>query len=184
MKELLNAHTTPKTVIMTVNAGSIPADHWVQDINVGGGRIIGEACHFIDLMRFLVGHSITGYQSMMMGDAPGIDIRNDKVTINLSFADGSFGSIHYLANGGSSFPKERVEVFCDNAVLQMDNYRILKGYGWKGFKKMKLIRQDKGQQACARAFIKSIRDGLESPIPYSEIMESSRVSIEIANSLG
>jgi len=183
MKELLNAHRSPKTIIMTVNAGSIPAEHWVQDLNVGGGRIIGEACHFIDLMRFLVGSSITEHKAMMMGDVPGIEVRNDKVTINLSFADGSFGAIHYLANGGSAFPKERVEVFCDDAVLQMDNYRILRGFGWKGFNKMKLIRQDKGQQACATAFIESIRDGQLSPIPYDEIMESSRISIEIANEL-
>lgn len=183
MKELLDAHRTPKTIIMTVNAGSIPAEHWVQDINVGGGRIIGEACHFIDLMRFLIGYSITGHQSMMMGDTPGIEVRSDKITINLSFADGSFGAIHYLANGGAAFPKERVEVFCDDAVLQMDNYRVLKGYGWKGFNKMKLLRQDKGQQACATAFIESIRDGLDSPIPYDEVMESSRVSIEIVNEL-
>ncbi len=183
MKELLNAHRTPKSIVMTVNAGSIPAEHWVQDLNVGGGRIIGEACHFIDLMRFLIGFPILQYQSMMMGDAPGVEIRSDKITINLSFSDGSFGTIHYLANGGSAFPKERVEVFCDDAVLQMDNYRVLKGYGWKGFNKMKLLRQDKGQQACASSFLKSISNGLKSPIPYDEIMESSRISIEIANEL-
>ena len=183
MKELLNTHRTSKTIIITVNAGSIPSEHWVQDLNVGGGRIIGEACHFIDLMRFLIGSPIAEHKSMMIGDAPGIEVRNDKVTINLSFVDGSFGSIHYLANGGSAFPKERVEVFCDDAVLQMDNYRILKGYGWKGFNKMKLMRQDKGQQACVTAFIESIRDGLGSPIPYDEVIESSRVSIEIANEL-
>ena len=183
MKQLLDVHRTPKTIIMTVNAGSIPAEHWVQDLKVGGGRIIGEACHFIDLMRFLTGSLITEFQSMMMGDVPGVEVRSDKVTINLSFADGSFGAIHYLANGGSAFPKERVEVFCDDAVLQMDNYRVLKGYGWKGFNKMKLLRQDKGQQACARAFIESIRDGLESPIPYDEVMESSRISIEIVNKI-
>lgn len=183
MKNLLDIHRTPKTVIMTVNAGSIPAEHWVQDINVGGGRIIGEACHFIDLMRFLVGFPINTHQSMMMGDAPGVEVRNDKVTINLSFEDGSFGAIHYLANGGSAFPKERIEVFCDDAVLQMDNYRVLKGYGWKGFNKMKLMRQDKGQQACARAFIEAVRDGVDTPIPYDEVMESSRIAIEIANQL-
>jgi predicted dehydrogenase len=119
----------------------------------------------------------------MMGNTPGVEIREDKASITLSFEDGSFGTIHYLANGGSEFPKERIEVFCDNAVLQMDNYRVLTGYGWSGFKKMKLFKQDKGQMACAKAFIKSIADGKESPIPYDEVMESSRVSIEIANLL-
>ena len=183
MKELLVVHRTPKIIIMTINAGFIPAEHWVQDLNVGGGRVIGEACHFIDLMRFLIGSSITGHQSMILGDVPGAQIRSDKITINLSFVDGSFGTIHYLANGGSAFPKERVEVFCDDAVLQMDNYRILKGYGWKGFNKMKLMRQDKGQKACAAAFIEAIRDGFDSPIPYNEIIETSRVSIEIASEL-
>ena len=77
----------------------------------------------------------------------------------------------------------RVEVFCDDAVLQMDNYRVLTGYSWPGFKKIRLFKQDKGQKACARAFVDSISNGTESPIPYEEVMESSRVSIEIANLL-
>jgi predicted dehydrogenase len=119
----------------------------------------------------------------MMGNVPGLEVREDKASITLSFEDGSFGTIHYLANGGSVFPKERVEVFCDDAVLQMDNYRVLIGYGWSGFKKMKLFKQDKGQKACAKAFIESIVNGKESPISYEEVMESSRLSIEVANSL-
>jgi predicted dehydrogenase/threonine dehydrogenase-like Zn-dependent dehydrogenase len=183
MQELLDSHRSPKAIIMTINAGAIPGDHWVQDPHIGGGRIVGEGCHFIDLMRHLVGHSIVDFRVMMMGDAPGVEVRDDKVSITLAFADGSFGTIHYLANGGSAFPKERIEVFCDNAVLQMDNYRVLTGYGWPGFKKMKLLRQDKGQQACAKAFIDAVREGKEAPIPYAEVMESSRVSIEVANAL-
>jgi len=183
MKELLSSHRSPKSIIMTVNAGAIPAEHWVQDVLIGGGRIIGEGCHFIDLMRHLVGHKITNFQAIMMGNVPGVEIREDKASITLSFEDGSFGTIHYLANGNSAFPKERIEVFCDNAVLQMDNYRILTGYGWPGFKKMKLFKQDKGQKACAKVFIESIANGEESPISYEEVMESSRVSIEVANLL-
>lgn len=183
MKKLLEAKREPKSFIITVNAGAIPADHWTQDAAVGGGRIIGEGCHFIDLMRFLVGHPITGHQAMMIGNAPGIDIRDDKVSITLTFADGSFGTIHYLSNGGKAFPKERVEVFCGDAVLQMDNYRTLRGYGWAGFNKMSLWKQDKGQYACAEAFLAAIRNGKPAPIPYEEVMESSRVSIEIAHSL-
>jgi predicted dehydrogenase/threonine dehydrogenase-like Zn-dependent dehydrogenase len=183
MKSLLESKREPKVVVMTVNAGAIPGEHWTQDPEVGGGRIVGEGCHFIDLMRFLVGYSITGHQAMMMGDVPGVEIRDDKVSINLSFADGSFGTIHYLANGGKAFPKERIEVFCGDAVLQMDNYRVLKGYGWQGFKKMKLFKQDKGQVACAKAFVEAIKNGQPSPIPYEEVMESSRVSIEVAESL-
>jgi len=183
MKELLRSHRSPKSIIMTVNAGAIPGEHWVQDNLVGGGRIIGEGCHFIDLMRYLVGHKITSFQATMMGNVPGVEVREDKASITLSFEDGSFGTIHYLANGGSAFPKERIEVFCDDAVLQMDNYRVLTGYGWTGFKKMKLFKQDKGQKACAKAFIESIVNGKESPISYEEVMESSKVSIEVANLL-
>jgi predicted dehydrogenase/threonine dehydrogenase-like Zn-dependent dehydrogenase len=183
MKSLLEVNLEPKSIIITVNAGAIPGDHWTQDHEVGGGRIIGEGCHFIDLMRFLVGHTITGHHAMMIGDAPRVEVRDDKVSINLSFADGSFGSIHYLANGGKAFPKERIEVFCGDAVLQMDNYRILKGYGWPGFKKMKLFKQDKGQFACVRAFLNAVREGNPSPIPYEEVMESTMVSIEVAESL-
>lgn len=183
MKSLLVSKREPKVIIMTINAGAIPKEHWTQDPEAGGGRIVGEGCHFIDLMRFLVGHAIIDYQATMMGNVAGVEIRDDKVSINLSFADGSFGSIHYLANGGKAFPKERVEVFCGDAVLQMNNYRELKGYGWPGFNKMKLFKQDKGQKACAKAFVDSILSGLPCPIPYSEVMESSRVSIEIAESL-
>jgi len=183
VKSLLEVKREPKVIVMTVNAGVIPAEHWTQDPEVGGGRIIGEGCHFIDLMRFLIGSSITGHNAMMIGDVPGIDVRDDKVSINISFADGSFGTIHYLANGGKSFPKERIEVFCGDAVLQMDNYRVLRGYGWRGFKKMKLFKQDKGQVACASAFVEAIKKGKPSPISYEEVMESSRVSIEVAESL-
>jgi len=183
MKTLLESKREPKAVVMTVNAGAIPGEHWTQDPEVGGGRIIGEGCHFIDLMRFLVGHSITGHQAMMIGDAPGVEVRDDKVSINLSFADGSFGTIHYLANGGKAFPKERIDVFCGDAVLQMDNYRVLTGFGWPGFKKMKLMKQDKGQIACAKAFVDAVKSGNPSPIPYEEVMESSRISIEVAESL-
>ena len=182
MKELLNSHRSPKSIIITVNAGAIPGEHWVHSL-IGGGRIIGEGCHFIDLMRHLIGHKINGFTATMIGNVPGVEVREDKASITLSFEDGSFGTIHYLANGGSKFPKERVEVFCDDSVLQMDNYRVLTGYGWSGFKKMKLFKQDKGQKACAKAFIESIVNGKESPISYEEVMESSRVSIEVAESL-
>jgi predicted dehydrogenase/threonine dehydrogenase-like Zn-dependent dehydrogenase len=183
MKELLISHRSPKSIIMTVNAGAISSEHWVQNSLIGGGRVIGEGCHFIDLMRHLIGYKILSFSATKIGNVPGIDVRDDKVVITLSFQDGSFGTIHYLANGGSVFPKERIEVFCDNAVLQMDNYRVLKGYGWSGFKKMKLFRQDKGQKACAKAFIQSIIKGKKSPISFEEVMETSRVSIEVANSL-
>ncbi len=105
MKALLQAVKEPKSFIMTMNAGAIPANHWTQDNAVGGGRIIGEACHFIDLMRFLVGSPIVSIQARRMGDAPGMVITEDKASITLGFEDGSFGTILYLANGAASFPQ-------------------------------------------------------------------------------
>lgn len=175
MHTLLSSVSGPKSFIMTVNAGDIPANHWTQDPQVGGGRIIGEACHFIDLLRFLAGDSIEVSSVQRMDSATG-----DTVSIQLGFADGSIGTVHYFANGSKSFSKERLEVFAAGRILQLDNFRTLKGYNWPGFKKMNLIRQDKGQKNCAAAFIKAVREGGPSPIPFDELMEVSRVTIELA----
>lgn len=178
MKALLAAVNEPKSFIMTMNAGAIPAEHWTQDNEAGGGRIIGEACHFIDLMRFLAGSEIVSVQARRMGDSGDGAITEDKAAITLGFADGSFGTIFYLANGAASFPKERVEVFAAGRVLQLDNFRKLKGYGWPSFKKMNLWKQDKGQNACAAAFLAAIESGGETPISAEEIFEVARVTIE------
>lgn len=182
IKKLLAPVKEPISVIMTMNAGAIPSDHWTQDNRVGGGRIIGEACHFIDLMRYLSGSEIVSVQARRMGDTPGVAVVEDKATITLGFADGSFGTIFYLANGSLSFPKERIEVFAAGGVLQLDNFRKLKGFGWKGFKKMNLWKQDKGQKACAAAFLESIKTGVPA-IPSGEIFEVARVSLEVAQLL-
>lgn len=183
MKQLLVPIRQPKSFILTMNAGEIPADHWTQDIAVGGGRIIGEACHYIDLMRFLVGSEITGFTATKMGDVAGVEITEDKASITLTFADGSFGTILYFANGGKAFPKERIEVFASNAALQLDNFKTLRSYDWPGFKTKRLFNQDKGQKACAQAFVKAINEGKITPIPANEIFEVSRVSIQVAESL-
>ena len=177
-KKLLQKTINPKSFIMTVNAGQIPKDNWVHDKKIGGGRIIGEACHFVDLMRFFVGEPIKSFQVMNIGN-DGQMVVNDKVAITLSFQDGSFGTINYLANGGSSFPKERIEIFCDNSVLQIDNWIKMKGYNWPGFKKSNLWSQDKGQNLCVKKFVDSINSGDESPIPLDEILEVSKTIIKI-----
>lgn len=183
MKELLNKKAAPKTFIMTMNAGDIPADHWTQDPEVGGGRIIGEACHYIDLMRFLSGSKIKSFNAVKMGENNFVEVTEDKAIITLTFEDGSVGTIQYFANGGKSFPKERIEVFCDDAVLQLDNFRKLTGYGWQGFSKMNLWSQDKGQSTCSKAFMDAVKQGGQSPIPQDEIFEVARVSVDIAEQL-
>ena len=107
-------------------------------------------------------------------------LTRDTVTLQLSFLDGSIGTIHYFANGCKAFPKERLEVFADGRVLQLDNYRKMTGFGWPGFRSMNLWRQDKGQKACAMAFVEAVEQGGSSPIPLAEVVEVSRVSIELA----
>jgi len=118
MKALLAGVTGPRAFVMTVNAGAISREHWTQDPTVGGGRIVGEACHFIDLMRYLAGVQITRHSSIRMETATA-----DTVTIQLGFADGSIGTIHYFANGNKSYPKERLEIFAAGRVLHLDNFR-------------------------------------------------------------
>jgi predicted dehydrogenase/threonine dehydrogenase-like Zn-dependent dehydrogenase len=183
MKTLLANISEPKVFIMTMNAGAIPSDHWTQDAEVGGGRIIGEACHYIDLMRFLAGSEIAGFSATCMGKADGVEITEDKASITISFKDGSFGTINYLANGGKAFAKERIEVFANDGVLQLDNFRKLIGFDWKGFTKDKLMTQDKGQESCSKAFIDSIKQGDVSPIPFNEVLEVARCSIDIVKSI-
>jgi predicted dehydrogenase len=183
MKRLVDAVREPKSIVMVMNAGAIPADHWTQDRAVGGGRIIGEACHHIDLMRYLVGAPIVSVSARRMGDNDATTLTEDKAVIVLGFADGSFGTVHYLANGGASFPKERVEVFAAGRTLQLDNFLRLRGFNWPRFRSQKLWRQDKGQDACAAAFVAAIEKGEASPIPFEELHEVARVTIEAADLL-
>jgi predicted dehydrogenase/threonine dehydrogenase-like Zn-dependent dehydrogenase len=182
IKALLTGVREPNSIVMTVNAGSIPAEHWTQNPVVGGGRIIGEACHFIDLLRFLAGAPIVSVQVAALG-ALGQGMRADKVSFTLCFADGSMGTVHYLSNGHKSFPKERLEVFCAGRILQLDNFRSLHGYGWPGFSKMNIWRQDKGQAACAAAFVDAIHLGRPAPIPFEELVEVTRTSFDIVDAL-
>ncbi|MBB4151099.1 bi-domain-containing oxidoreductase [Sphingobium scionense] len=183
MKRQLDPVREPKSIIMVMNAGAIPADHWTQDQATGGGRIIGEACHHIDLMRFLVGAPIVSMSARKMGDNHAVEITEDKAVLTLGFADGSFGTIHYLANGGASFPKERVEIFTAGRTLQLDNFLRLRGYNWRGFRNQKSWRQDKGQEACAAAFLSAISNGGPAPIPFDELEEVARITIEAADML-
>jgi predicted dehydrogenase len=179
-KALLDTVEEPKSFVMTVNAGAIPADHWLQDPAVGGGRIVGEACHFIDLLRYLAGSAIADADVVSMAGAQTGQPGDDRATITLKFADGSFGSIHYLANGHKAVPKERLEVFCGGRHLLLNNFRMLEGRGWPGFRKQRSLRQDKGQRACAAAFMHAVTSATATPIPISEIIEVSGISIDLA----
>ena len=181
MNALLSELDSPKSILITVNAGHIPENHWTQDPKIGGGRVIGEACHFIDLMRFLTSEKIISINTNAMFSKSTGKIITDRCSINLVFEDGSIGTILYLSNGSLSFPKERVEVFSEGKILQLDNFRSMKGFGWKNFKSMNLWSQDKGQGACTKAFIESLSNN-EPCIPLNQIFEVAKASIE-ANEL-
>lgn len=178
MKELLTGVRSAKTMVMTVNAGAIPGDHWVHDPEIGGGRILGEGCHFVDLLRFLVGASITQVQAMTV-DPESLEISEDKMTTTLGFADGSLGTVHYFANGSKAYPKETLTTFSDGRILRNSNFRKLVGYGWSGFRKMSSWSQDKGHEAGVRAFLDAVRTGGAPPIPVEEIFEVTRTMFEI-----
>jgi len=182
MRALLATVSEPKSLVVTINAGAIPAGNWTQNREVGGGRLVGEGCHFIDLVRHLVGQPVCEWQVMQLGIHPALDVRSDKASISMRFKDGSMGVVHYLANGHKGFPKERVEVFCAGRVLQLDNFRKLRGWGWNGFSRMNLWTQDKGQAACAKAFVDAVMTGV-CPIPLEELLEVSRISIEAQEAL-
>jgi len=183
MRETLRGTQGPKSLRLLMNAGAVSPDHWTQDSRVGGGRILGEACHFIDLARFLVGARIVGASAVAMRGNNGASPRLDTAHLSLEFADGSIASIQYYSNGHRSFPKERVEVFASGRILQLENFRILRGFGWPRFRGFRTWRQDKGHAACVQAFLRAVESGGPSPIPAEEIFEVSRVAIDVAESL-
>lgn len=176
MKSLLATRVQPICMSMLVNAGAVSPDSWVQDKAVGGGRIIGEGCHWIDLMSFLAGSPVVQVAATRMGPSPGVDVRDDKMSITLQMADGSIGTLHYFANGHTSYPKETLEVFCDDKVLSLENFRVLRGYGWSGFSKMKLRRQDKGHAEELSQLIDVVRRGGASLMPFEQIENVTRAT--------
>jgi predicted dehydrogenase len=179
MKRLLERRRESKAMILTINAGAVPSEHWTQDEATGGGRIVGEACHFVDLLRYFAGSPIRRWHvaAMAPGSRPA-----DTLTFTLEFEDDSIGSVHYFANGEKGYPKERVEVFCGGSILRLDNFLRLEGFGWRGLRKGRLWRQDKGQREAAQAFLDAVRSGTGSPIPFEELYEVTKVTFEIAAS--
>lgn len=179
IKNLLAVRKAPKSFVYTINAGSIPGSHWTQDSDAGGGRLIGEACHFVDLLRFLAGAGIAGAQAFALRDG---SERNcpDTVVMQFAFQDGSIGSVQYFANGPRAFPKERLEVFCGGGALRLDNFRRLETFGWPGASTLRGWRQDKGQRSMAREIHDRLLVGGNPVIPASEIFEVARVTLECA----
>ena len=181
IKNYLEEINEPKSFVYTCNAGFIPREHWIHDPDIGGGRLIGEACHFVDLLRFL---DSTKIESISINQINNKYNPSDTFTLNLIFKSGSIGTIHYFSNGHKSFKKERLEIFADNSVIVLDNYKKLSYWGEnKKLKGFSLIQQNKGQVECAKAFIKSVKEIETSPIPINEIFEVQNLILDLEKHL-
>jgi len=168
-----------KNIVATMNAGYIPPDVWVHDLEVGGGRIIGEACHYIDLCTFLAGSKVKAVCMNSMGENP--QENTDNASILLKYENGTNAVINYFANGSKAYSKERIEVYSQEKTLIMDNWRTLKGYGTKGFSKMK-TKLDKGHKNQFKLLVESVKIG-QPLIPFDEIINTTKASFAAIKSL-
>jgi predicted dehydrogenase/threonine dehydrogenase-like Zn-dependent dehydrogenase len=180
MKQSIGGSNTPINVIATMNAGAIPAGVWVHDLKVGGGRIIGEACHFIDLISYFTGCKVVSVCMNAMGLNP--EESTDNASILLKYENGSTGVVNYFANGSKSYSKERVEVYSQERTLTLDNWRKLKAYGFKGFKGMK-SKLDKGHKNQFSMLAGHIHSGGESLIEFDSLINTTRASFAAIESL-
>ena len=170
----------PMSMIYRVNASYIPADSWIQDAEIGGGRIIGEVCHFVDLLTFMNGSLPVSVYASAMKDV--IDL-NDTLNVSLTYENGSIGTISYFANGDKGMPKERVEVFANGCVAVLDDFKRLTIHALGKKKVKKMMSQDKGQKTEVRRFVEAIRNGAGEVIPYVDIHSASMVTFRIIESI-
>lgn len=178
MKELLGEGA--KNIVATMNAGFIPPEVWVHDLQVGGGRIVGEACHFIDLCSYLAGSKVISVCVNALGQNP--QENTDNMSILLRYENGSNAVINYFANGSKSYPKEKVEVFFQEKVLTLDNWRVLTGYGFKNFKKMK-SGMDKGHKDEFSLLNDRAQNGGDALIPFDSLVNTTKASFACITSL-
>ncbi len=167
-------------IVATMNAGFIPPQVWVHNMEVGGGRIIGEACHYMDLCAYLAGSEIRSVCMSSMGAT--MEENTDNASILMKFANGSNAVINYFANGAKSYSKERIELFSQERVFILDNFRHTSAYGAKGFKGVK-GRIDKGHKAQFHEYIRRIKEGGAPLITFDEMVNVTRASFAALRSL-
>ena len=170
----------PIALTYRVNAGAIPKESWVQDPEFGGGRIIGEVCHFVDTLTFLSGSLPVSVYANAMADPSN---PNDTLNVALTYQNGSIGTISYLANGDKRVPKERIEVFYHGTVAIVDDFRELEIYANGKKKRTKLLSQDKGQKEEVKQFVNAILNGTAELISLEEIFNTSLVTFKICDSI-
>jgi polar amino acid transport system substrate-binding protein len=182
-REFFAGRQSPLSIVYRVNAGRIPREHWTQDATEGGGRIIGEVCHFIDLMQFLTGAAPGSvYAEAVAGDREKL-IREDSVLITLQFQDGSNGVIAYLAEGDRSLAKERIEIFGEGKIFVVEDFRSARLYAGGREKRETLRQQDKGQAEETRVACAVVAEGKPAPITLLELEATTRATFRIKDSL-
>lgn len=182
IKQKLGSSNLPINVVATINAGEIPANHWTQDMSIGGGRIIGEACHFIDLITYLSGSLVESVVMNPTGKNP--QENTDNATILLKYQNGSTGVINYFPNGNKGYSKERIEVYSQGKTMVIDNFRKSKYYGLKSSGLSGIFKsQNKGHHEQFSLFLERLKNGGEAIIPFEEIINTSRASICAIESL-
>ena len=177
-KRLLENITSPKAISIRVNGGRLGEGHWVLDARVGGGRILSEGVHFIDLARYLVGKEIVGWTAVGSNRPE----TGDSV-ITLVFADSSVATIEYLVSSSRKLRKERIEISSQGRSLLIDNFRRMKGFGWATPSNLNFLTQDKGHSSSVDEFLLAVSGRGNPPIPYQEIFEVSGIAIDIAQQL-
>ncbi|HKR11742.1 MAG TPA: bi-domain-containing oxidoreductase [Pyrinomonadaceae bacterium] len=182
-QEFFAGSNTPLSILYRVNAGRIPKEHWTQDPIDGGGRIVGEVCHFVDLMQFLTGSLPVSVFAESVSAKSDKTVDADSVFINLRFADGSNGCIAYLAEGDKSLPKERVEIFGASRAFVLDDYRRATLHKNGREEQITLKAQDKGQQAQVHQICASVLQGTEAPIHVDALAATTRATFRILDSL-
>ncbi len=171
---------TPMNVIATMNAGSIPPSVWVHDLKIGGGRIVGEACHYIDLITFLTGSKVKAVCMNAMGQNP--QANTDCASILLEYENGSTGVINYFANGSKAYSKERIEVYSQERTIITDNFRVTEGFGFRGFSKLK-TNIDKGHAAQFKLLVERVKSGGQPIVPLDETVNTTLASFAAIESL-
>lgn len=182
-QEFFAGRRNPLSINYRVNGGRIPRWHWVQDPHVGGGRIIGEVCHFIDLIHFFTGAITTRVYAEATKSRSAEVIDEDSIFITLRLSDGSNGSIAYVAEGDKGLGKERIEIFGERKSFVLDNYRTAMLYRNRREEVMKLRDQDKGQREEVRAVCAVVRDGAPAPIELEDLRATTRATFRILDSL-
>ena len=180
LQSLVSSLSEPKYIHYRVNAGPIPLNHWTHDPEIGGGRIIGEGCHFVDFITFLVGAvpvSATAHALPNNGK-----YQDDNVSMTFTFPDGSIGIVDYLANGDKSFPKERVEVFCSGQIAVLDDFVSLQTVK-DGKKNAVKAVQNKGWVEEWKTFARAIRASGEPPIPYEQLIGVTKATFAAVESI-